>query len=82
MGSEGIKRRKRRRRLPAVDDDAVRGNWELQHSPYTFEGQMEGLGRLGRGMGSASPRMRLMAKIVVAAFLLPLVLGFVYWLID
>ena len=29
--------------------------WELQNSPYTFEGQIEGLGRFGRGVRYASP---------------------------
>ena len=75
MGSQGIQRRKSRRRRPA-------DGWELQNSPYTFEGEIEGLGRFGRGVSSASPRMRLIATLVAAAFILPFVLGMVSWLID
>jgi hypothetical protein len=81
MGSQGIKRRKVRRRPRGVDDDgALRGDWELENAPFTFEGQIEGLSRFGRGLGSASPRMRLVAKIVAATFLLPFVVGIIYWL--
>jgi len=81
MGSQGIQRRKVRRR-PAVDGDAadLRKNWELQSSPFTFEGEIEGLSRFGRGVGSASPRMRLIAKVVVATFLLPFVVWIWNWL--
>lgn len=82
MGSQGIKRRKRRARpRPGGAGEEARGNWELQHSPYTFEGQIEGLGRFGRGLASASPRQRVVAKVVAAIFLLPLIAGFVAWAI-
>jgi hypothetical protein len=82
MGSQGIKRRKVRRRPAAGDAAELRGNWELQNSPFTFEGQIEGLSRFGRGLSSASPRMRLMAKVVAATFLLPFVVWIFNWLID
>ena len=78
MGSQGISRRKSRPR-PGADPG---GNWELQNSPYTFEGQIEGLGRFGRGLATASPRARLMAKVVAALFILPFVAGLVTWVID
>ena len=76
MGSQGIQRRKVRRR------PALRKNWELQNSPFTFEGQIEGLSRFGRGLSAASPRMRLMAKVVAATFLLPFVVWIFNWLMD
>lgn len=76
MGSQGIQRRKVRRRPPAA------GNWELQNAPFTFEGQIEGLSRFGRGMSTASPRMRLVAKVVVATFLLPFVIWIFNMLMD
>ena len=84
MGSDGMQRKIRRRPRMGVDLDnaGIRGNWELENAPFTFEGQIEGLSRFGRGMGSASPRMRLVAKIVAATFLLPFVIGIVYWLMD
>ena len=83
MGSQGIQRRKVRRRPPAGGDAAeLRKNWELRNAPFTFEGQIEGLSRFGRGLSSASPGMRLMAKVVVATFLLPFVIWIFYWLMD
>jgi hypothetical protein len=81
MGSRGSQRRKVRRRPPAGDDDAApRSDWELQNSPFTFEGQIEGLSRFGRGLRTASPRRRLMAKLVAATFLLPFVVWIWNWL--
>ena len=73
MGSEGIKRRKPRPR-PGSGDGTTPGGWELQNSPFTFEGQIEGLGRFGRGVSHASPRMRLLATVVALTFILPLVI--------
>jgi hypothetical protein len=83
MGSQGIKRRKvRRRPRPGDDGAALRGDWELQNSPFTFEGQIEGLSRFGRGLSTASPWMRVTAKVVAATFLLPFVIWLVNWLLD
>ena len=73
MGSEGIKRRKPRPRPGSGDGTTPRG-WELQNSPFTFEGQIEGLGRFGRGVRHASPRRRLLATVVALTFILPLVI--------
>lgn len=83
MGSQGIKRRKIRRRPPAAGDAAeLRKHWELQNAPFTFEGQIEGLSRFGRGLSTASPRMRVMAKVVAATFLLPFVIWIFNMLMD
>jgi hypothetical protein len=80
---QGIKRRKIRRRPPAGGDAAeLQRNWQLENSPFTFEGQIEGLGRFGRGLSSASPWMRITAKAVAATFLLPFVVWIVNWLKD
>ena len=76
-------RRKVRRRPPAGGGaPGIGGNWELENSPFTFEGQIESLSRFGRGVSLSSPRNRLIAKIVVATFLLPLLFSFVAWLIH
>ncbi len=76
-------RRKVRRRPPAGGGaPGLGGNWELENSPFTFEGQIESLSRFGRGFSSASPRMRLMARIVAATFLLPFVIWIFNWAID
>ena len=85
MASEGVKRRKVRPRRPTGgegDAAEIGGNWGLQNSPFTFEGQIEGLSRFGRGMSSASPRMRLLARLVAATFLLPFVVWIFNWLMD
>lgn len=81
MGSQGISGRKSRPRPRGAGSDPG-GNWELRNSPYTFEGQIEGLGRFGRGLATASPRARLIAKVVAALFTLPFVVGLVTWVID
>lgn len=73
MGSQGIKRRKPRPR-PGSGEGTTLKDWELQNSPFTFEGQIEGLGRFARGVRHASPRMRLMAIVVALTFILPLVI--------
>lgn len=81
MASQGSPRRKSRPR-PGGPGAGPRENWELRNSPYTFEGQIEGLGRFGRGLSTASPRARLVAKVVAALFILPFVIGLVTWVID
>jgi hypothetical protein len=73
MGSQGIQRRKPRPR-PGSGDRTTPHDWELQHSPFTFEGQIEGLGRFARGVRHVSPRMRLMATVVALTFILPMVI--------
>jgi hypothetical protein len=78
MGSKGIKARKPRRRLPP----AGQGDWGLENAPFTFEGQIEGLGRFARGARGASSRNRWIAIGVVATFVVPFALGFVIWLVD
>jgi hypothetical protein len=83
MGSQGIKRRKVRRRPPADDAGAaLRSDWELENAPFTFEGEIEGLSRFGRGLSTAPPWMRVTAKIVAVTFLLPFVIFVVAWLLD
>jgi hypothetical protein len=84
MGSKGVKPRKRPRPGgPAGGNGAgADGGWELEHSPYTFEGQIEGLSRFGRGVSSASPRMRMVAIAVAATFVLPFVVWIWSWLMD
>ena len=50
--------------------------WELEHSPFTFEGEIEGLGRFAAGAGRAGGRRRLVQAVAVVAllaFLLPVV---------
>ena len=50
----------------------------MKHSPLTVEGQIEGLGRFGRGLAIASKRRRRMAK----GFLVIVLVSFGASLID
>lgn len=81
MASQEIRRRKvRRRPSTGVDDGALRSNWDLENSPFTFEGQIEGLSRFGRGLSTAPRWMRVTAKVVAATFLLPFAVWIWNWL--
>ena len=79
MGSQGIKRRKPRPR--------PRRRWRARpelgarNSPTRSRGRSRAR-PFGRGVLSASPRMRLLATIVAVTFILPLVIGVLYWAID
>jgi hypothetical protein len=82
MGSSGIKRRKTRHRLPPTGQGSEAQGWELRNSPYTFEGEIEGLSRFGRGVSSMSPTQRRVGIVIVAAFCGPLAIGLVYAAIN
>jgi hypothetical protein len=86
MGSKGIKRRKRPPKQPGGSAPGAGGNWEMQNSPFTFEGQLEGLSRFGRGVRHASPQARVMAYVVALVFIIPFAIGVVLmvrsWLVD
>ena len=61
-------------REPELDDTA----WpDPEHSRYTFEGQMDQYGTLARGMarGGRRPAVRIAGFVVVAAMLVPIVVG-------
>ena len=60
-------------REPELDDDA----WPtLEHSPYTFEGRIEQLGTLSRGMRRRRlSGMRAVGMVVAIALLAPILLG-------
>ena len=82
MGSQSNKRLKVRRRRPGVGGTSgLGGNWELENAPFTFEGEIEGLGRFGRGLSTSPPWMRVTAKVVAATFIVPFVIYAVNWLL-
>lgn len=54
MGRGSIRKCTPYRRLPEVPD--AQEGWELRHSPYTFEGEIEGLRRFGRGLAHGPER--------------------------
>ena len=61
-------------REPELDEDA----WpDAEHSPHTFEGRMEVVGNLSRGLvrQRRSPSVRIAGYLVVVAMLVPIVLG-------
>lgn len=48
--------------------------WNLERSPYTPEGEIEGAGKFAAGARRAGSRRQWVAVVVVAAVLLPFVL--------
>lgn len=61
MGSSGMKRRRKPTKpLPKVSDDTPTDGWvwEQKHSPYTFEGQVEGIRRMAINAHPERPRPR------------------------
>lgn len=68
MGSSGMKRRKGRRHLPKVPGNVPTEGWELRHSAYTIEGEIEGAGRFARGARHASPGRRIGARLFVGVW--------------
>jgi hypothetical protein len=55
--------------------------WELRHSPYTPEGEIEGAGKFAAGAKHLQPRQRRAVRIMVIVTLLamaaPIVIGLV-----
>ncbi len=67
---------RRRVHLPPVEDAS--GGWQLKHSPYTVEGEIEGFARLATGARRSHGRARrLFGFAVLLVFGIPLVIGVV-----
>ena len=56
--------------------------WELRHSPYTFEGRIEGLGRFASGSHRVPGWRRWVAVVLALSFLLPVALGLVGYVVS
>jgi hypothetical protein len=55
----------------------------MEYSPYTVEGRIEGIGRLGRGFRDASPtQWRLVGRLFLAAIAVIVFAGFAIWLVG
>lgn len=65
------------RKVPAAGRTEPSGFEPPEHSALTFEGEIETLGRLARGLRSSSPRQRWAAR----ALMLPVLAGFVIGLV-
>ena len=80
LGREVRRRQPPGYREPELGEDA----WpDPEHSPYTFEGRIEQLGTLSRELVCRSrPGVRIAAFVVVAAMLVPIVLGTISIAID
>jgi len=59
---------------PVTGDEATAA-WELQNSPYTIEGELEGFQRFGTGVRQSSGAKRMVGLLLVAAILVPMVFG-------
>ena len=75
MGRGGIRPRKRRQQPPGSTRPA--GDLEMQHSPYTIEGELEGFARFGRGIAGHRGVKRWVAPFIAAAFVLPILAGLI-----
>ena len=75
MGRGGIRPRKRHRQQPGTTRPV--GDFEMQHSPYTIEGELEGFSRFGRGIAGHRGAKRWVAALIAAAFVLPLLAGLI-----
>ncbi len=65
---------------PTADDDIGRPRFE--HGSFTFEGEIERLGAIGRHRSSAPRWARIVAQIVALAILVPFAVGLVVFLVD
>jgi hypothetical protein len=79
VGAKGIRRRKPWRPLPKLhgDIDPSLAPWELQHSPYTIEGEIEGLRRFSWAATHRRSRHRRAAQLFVV-FYMAVVLGLAF----
>jgi len=55
------------------------GRPQLEHSSFTFEGQIERLGTIGRNRSSAPRWTRIVARVVALALLIPFALGLIFF---
>ncbi len=53
----------------------------FEHGPFTFEGEIERLGAIGRYRSSAPRWTRIVARVVALALLLPFALGLTFFLV-
>ncbi len=63
-----------------VDEDI--GRPQFEHSSFTFEGEIERLGAIGRYRSSAPRWARIVAEVVALAILVPFGVGLVFFLVD
>ncbi len=75
MGRGDIRPRKRRRQRPGSTRPAR--DYEMEHSPYTVEGELEGFARFGRGIAGHRGAKRWLAAFVAVAFVLPVLAGLI-----
>lgn len=88
MGRAGSRRRGKRSRRPrpsaseAGQPDSQEGFPSWEHNSFTFEGEIERLGAIGRNMSDAPRWARLTAKFVVLSMLAVLAVGVIQLLVH
>jgi hypothetical protein len=84
VGRSGIRRRKRGvHHLPKVEGHVDTSPMTMEYSPYTVEGRIEGIGRIGRGLRDASPtQWRFVGRLFVAAIAVIVVVGVAFWIVG
>ncbi len=63
-----------------VDEEV--GRPQFEHSSFTFEGEIERLGAIGRNRSSAPRWARIVAQVVALAILVPFAVGLIVFLVD
>lgn len=70
------RKRARRPRPDAAGEVAGQDGFpDWEHGQYSFEGEIERLGAIGRNMSTAPRWTRIVARILALAILLPFVVG-------
>jgi len=55
---------------------------EFEHSSFTFEGEIERLGAIGRNRSRAPRWARIVARVVALAMLLPFALALIFFVVG
>jgi len=83
MGRAGIRRRKPARHLPEVGSYLDSRAFGPEHSPYTIEGRIEAIGRIGRGLKTMSnAQRRFLRRLVAATFAALVIVAGADWLLG
>lgn len=70
--------RRPRQRIKPVRRE-IGDDWHMPNSPYSFEGEVNGLARFATGVRTSSPGMkRTIGLVVVASILGPVAIGFLW----
>ena len=83
MGWMGRRKGRRTRSDEGKHGEHPLDSWELMHSPYTFEGELEGIARFARGLSRALPHKRRLGLVVFLVVIgIPFVIGLITFVVS